>query len=78
LGGHIFFPTLHLNFLFFNAWNPIGGERGIFYFYWEKILAFDSIGNDPNRWLKGAIMDCENWLLKASRVGHFEAASRWL
>jgi hypothetical protein len=31
--GLFFFPTLHLNLLFFNVWNPIGGERGIFYLY---------------------------------------------
>jgi hypothetical protein len=56
-----------MNFLPLNAQNPlifIGGGRGIFCFYWGPILALNSSGNDPNRWLKGVIMVCKNWLAK--------------
>jgi hypothetical protein len=80
--GADFFPILALDFLTLNAWNSslfIGGGREtlFFFFYLGHILALDSTDKDLNRWFKGAIMICENWLLKTGRVSHFRVALRW-
>jgi hypothetical protein len=39
-------------------------EEGYFVFIEGPILALNSSGNDPNRWLKGVIMVCKNWVAK--------------
>ena len=52
----------------------IRGERETFCLHSGQIWALDWIGKDHNRWLKGAIMDCENWLLKDGQVGYFGVA----
>jgi hypothetical protein len=52
----------------------IRGEKETFCLHSGQIWALDWIGKDHNRWLKGAIMDCENWLLKDGQVGYFGVA----
>ena len=57
-----FYPTLDSIFFLSRAWNSplfIGGGRGTFFLYWCQILALDSIQNDPNRWFKVIIMNCQ-------------------
>jgi hypothetical protein len=50
-----FFLTLDINLSSLRSWNPplfIGGGRGQSCLYWGKHSALDSVGKDPNRWLK--------------------------
>jgi hypothetical protein len=70
-----------LDSIFFvsRAWIPplfIGGGRGTFCLYWCQIFALDLIWNDLNCWFKVVIMNCQNWMLKVSRVGNFRAGPR--
>ena len=51
-------------------WNPplfIGGGRGQFCLHWRKILALDSDGKDPNRWLKVGMVHCQ--IVKSAAAG---------
>jgi hypothetical protein len=39
----------------------IGGGRGQSRLHRDKISALDSVGKDPNRWLKVGMMHCQIW-----------------
>jgi len=76
-----FFSNFSLQFLDVQCQEStlfIRGGRETFCLHSRQILTLDSFGKDHNRWLKDVIMDCENWLLKDGRVGHFGVVSRRL
>jgi hypothetical protein len=57
-----FFLTLDTNLFSLRPWNPplfIGGGREQSCLHWGKHLALDSVGKDPNRWLKVVMVHCQ-------------------
>jgi hypothetical protein len=63
-----FLLTLNLIFSSLGPWNPplfIGGGRGTCCLLWCQILALNSVGRDPNHWLKVGTRNCQIWQLKA-------------
>ena len=74
-----FLLTLNLVFSSLGPWNPllfIGGGRRTCCLLWCQILALNSVGKDPNHWLKVSTRNCQIWQLKVALVDLFRAASR--
>jgi len=82
-----FRPTLSSIFFFLWMWNLllfIRVEEGNPVFTGEQFLALDSVGKDPNRWLKVGMVHCQisaaaclRWPLWGGAMSVYLPVSRW-